>query len=1439
MSIKEISKTLKTKIEEGNVNLHDIATLAPPFSKLMSHFPALAGDVLDNIELSSSTRPASVTVKATIPTPEGVDLNLEIKLTEPSRKLTAECKLSYPDNFPLNIPGLNWFSISNMAIEMKSLARAANGRDLKSTLHGTMAFGNVSIPLESSYYSGEGLSLSAKPSGIELSSFNDIAGILGASSSLDFPSQLDTLGKVKLKAISVNTSSANLSNASLEQIAFEVGLKDKWELVPGQFSLSGISVNPQVNNPLGSNRQFTGNITGKMKIASTNIEMQANRTASEDSWVFEGSIPDINLSDLASEVLQSLQLPSNLPAVSFSDTNLSVTPASGDFSLKSQSSNDNAWRIDLGGKRISLDQLMLDISRESNQLSAKINGNSLLFGSRVDASMLLSAEPKFTANVANASLSSLANSVLDQLSIPVDMPDFSFASVDFSASPASQEFSISAQSFDDWHIPLGITGLDIEDVSCELSRSKADNSGHDEAGKVTGTVSIAGIQFDLGLSFPGDYVFEATVPVLGLSPIIQDLCGPEALMGFSAPSNFLNLTLNNLSISFNPGDKQIAMKGESALGQLQLLIKRSAQGRWQFATAMSPPDNWRFSALDSSLSSLDGIGFGGTQLLASNFEGRTLPTDFFELPDGTQISKGLNLVANLDTSNLGLDDLMDLDSLTVSAAIGPNPASLVISAGIGGTFDISDNVAMGNMALNLQPFPSNFAVGIKGEVIARIDNSDLVFVGTMKVRPVERSISFAATMLGEWRDPFGVKGFAVEDLAIDIGMGIVPPPAVVLPIIGLAGSVKIGSFVGSAAVKADTVTPSKSMISASFNRLFLKEVLSTFCDPSIMRRIPSELQETILTVGMEDVGVHVVPQATQIGELFYEPGFAFQGKLSIADFDAEFEFKLDYDKGLRIRATMDQINIANAIVIRGSGSTPNPMLDINLMVGDNPGVLIDAGIDILGVSAETLIKISDQGFYFMVSGNLFDLFEASIEASGGNIKEGGDFYLKVAMRNDLIAYLREEATKGIEKGVNEATQALSDAQDDIKDAQRAVDTLMRQINDMRRQVQRERDRDIQRLRNAENAVANERRKVNNLESNINRTRNIIRGERQRDAARVQSAERAVSSAQSKVNGLNRQINSTRATINRERQRDVTRLRNAQRDVSNAQNKVNGLRGEIRSSNARINTLKGHIRSKKRWLDNSPWFRKADRGIEYAAYAAAKNAEIGVIYAKIGGIETAIFGANQALNVAKGVVRQIERAARSFPVDADPRIVGLFTARTTANAALEVAKQTLRGIRSGINAFPIDADPRIAALFTAKETANAALFVAEQTLDTMQDAANLVPIDLDPRVASLFAAKETATVGLKVAEGVLEGAKVSVGGLGDAATFIVEVGLGGLFDVKAASFEGQLNAVKGGFVQLSLSVELMGQPQNLDLGFNFHDPLSGAKALGEQMLKALK
>jgi hypothetical protein len=58
------------------------------------------------------------------------------------------------------------------------------------------------------------------------------------------------------------------------------------------------------------------------------------------------------------------------------------------------------------------------------------------------------------------------------------------------------------------------------------------------------------------------------------------------------------------------------------------------------------------------------------------------------------------------------------------------------------------------------------------------------------------------------------------------------------------------------------------------------------------------------------------------------------------------------------------------------------------------------------------------------------------------------------------------------------------------------------------------------------------------------------------------------------------------------------------------------------------------------------------------------------------------------------------------------------------------------------------------------------------------------------------------------------------------------------DVRAASFEASLAAAKGGTVSLDLTLVFMkGAPQMLHLDFNFYDPLSGAKALAQQLLPA--
>jgi hypothetical protein len=157
---------------------------------------------------------------------------------------------------------------------------------------------------------------------------------------------------------------------------------------------------------------------------------------------------------------------------------------------------------------------------------------------------------------------------------------------------------------------------------------------------------------------------------------------------------------------------------------------------------------------------------------------------------------------------------------------------------------------------------------------------------------------------------------------------------------------------------------------------------------------------------------------------------------------------------------------------------------------------------------------------------------------------------------------------------------------------------------------------------------------------------------------------------------------------------------------------------------------------------------------------------------------------------------MEAAAKTIPVDADPRVAGLFAARETAKGVLEAAKQTLKGMELAATTIPIDMDPRIAALFTARETANGTL--------------------------------ELATLSL-------EGVKLTVKAAAEAAEFIAKYGLGGLIDIREAMFEGSLSATQGGRVSLAVKLTFMNKPKSFAFAFNFNDPLSSAKDLAKMLL----
>lgn len=83
---------------------------------------------------------------------------------------------------------------------------------------------------------------------------------------------------------------------------------------------------------------------------------------------------------------------------------------------------------------------------------------------------------------------------------------------------------------------------------------------------------------------------------------------------------------------------------------------------------------------------------------------------------------------------------------------------------------------------------------------------------------------------------------------------------------------------------------------------------------------------------------------------------------------------------------------------------------------------------------------------------------------------------------------------------------------------------------------------------------------------------------------------------------------------------------------------------------------------------------------------AKGAEITALYGKIGTLEASKATAWGVLEAARQVVRGMEKAAKPFPIEADPRIVALFTAKESAVIALEAAKGFLEAVKAGVGGF---------------------------------------------------------------------------------------------------------------------------------------------------------
>jgi hypothetical protein len=126
---------------------------------------------------------------------------------------------------------------------------------------------------------------------------------------------------------------------------------------------------------------------------------------------------------------------------------------------------------------------------------------------------------------------------------------------------------------------------------------------------------------------------------------------------------------------------------------------------------------------------------------------------------------------------------------------------------------------------------------------------------------------------------------------------------------------------------------------------------------------------------------------------------------------------------------------------------------------------------------------------------------------------------------------------------------------------------------------------------------------------------------------------------------------------------------------------------------------------------------------------------------------------------------------------------------------------------------------------------------QETLRLLEREVATFPIDADPRVATLLTARASANGSLIALQGTLETIRASVGAFASVSDFIQRNGLNNLLDVRSASFDTSLNSAAGGMISLSLSLVYLNQSRNVNLAFDFTNPLNSARALARLLLSA--
>ena len=390
------------------------------------------------------------------------------------------------------------------------------------------------------------------------------------------------------------------------------------------------------------------------------------------------------------------------------------------------------------------------------------------------------------------------------------------------------------------------------------------------------------------------------------------------------------------------------------------------------------------------------------------------------------INQGINVFGNIVLQGSGdrmlqfLGDFLLTKEIAIHGAIDtakPIPTFL-LEAAIQRNVTIVDGECFklrytrSDIALEMTGRPPEPSLKVSTDLVVTLnkggEQTDLIFTGGLKGeaesitgyytlngtgRGVAGDLSGNVQNTTEWKEPFGIPGVVIRQMAAQIGFSY----TTLVDNVGIHGNMKIGDVDGSISFLVDTNDADQFVLAGTTDHISIFEIMSaatptTFLAYQALPDLITDTLEKVIDVSLEDVKVNIVPTACSIGGVhFRDEGFTIAGRLVMWGWAASAYVNVDTFDGITARGDMDPVDLLGGLFkIAGAQGEHHPTMRLRISPSTLPECYVSGRIELLGLSQEVKIVAEDGRLNFQLDTDLGNILHVGLRGSYGDMNFTAD-----------------------------------------------------------------------------------------------------------------------------------------------------------------------------------------------------------------------------------------------------------------------------------------------------------------------------------------------------------------------------------------------------------------------------------------------------------------